>query len=40
MMSVDFEDNRMDETVLNGEATEPQPYVKRMVTNTEELEEE
>jgi hypothetical protein len=39
-MSVDFEDNRREEKVSDGEATEPQPSVERMVTKTEELEEE
>jgi hypothetical protein len=40
MASVDFEGNLRDETVSDGEATETQLYHERIVTDTEELEEE
>jgi hypothetical protein len=40
MASVYFEDNQLDETVSGGEATETQPYLERILTDTEELEEE
>jgi hypothetical protein len=37
---VDFEGNPRDETVSNGEATETQLYLERIVTDTKKLEEE
>jgi hypothetical protein len=40
MTSVDFEGNPRDATVSDAEATETQPYLERIVTDTEELEEE
>jgi hypothetical protein len=40
MASVDFEGNRRNETVSDGEATETQLYLERIVTDAEELEEE
>jgi hypothetical protein len=40
MASVDFEGNPKDETVSDGEVTATQPYLERIVTDTEELEEE
>jgi hypothetical protein len=40
MAPVDFEGNPRDETVSDSEATETQPCLERIVTSTEELEEE
>jgi hypothetical protein len=40
MTSVDFEGNPRDETVSDSEAMETQLYLERIVTDTEELEEE
>jgi hypothetical protein len=40
MMSVDFKSNPREETVSDGEAAETQLYLERIVTDTEELEEE
>jgi hypothetical protein len=37
--SVDFEGNPRNETVSDGQATETQLYLERIVTDTEELEE-
>jgi hypothetical protein len=37
---VDFEGNPRDETVSDGETRETQLYLERIVTDTEELEEE
>jgi hypothetical protein len=40
MASVDLNGHRRDETVSDGEGTETQPYLERIATDTEELEEE